>query len=95
MIRDKILCVTEPPHVATQSSPSQNIDADSRYRSYFVGTFSLDTMEDSEDLFSVELLEQYNYTTDDNDTTECEFSEGEEHLKTVRLFLGTESQMFV
>ena len=49
-------------------------------------------MEDSEDLFSVELLEQYNYTNDDNDTTECEFREGEEHLRTVNLFLGKEGK---
>jgi len=45
-------------------------------------------MEDSEDLFSVELLEQYNYSTDGNDSTELHFSEGEEHLRTVNLFLG-------
>ena len=44
-------------------------------------------MEESEDLLIVELLEQYNYTTDGNDTTS---GEGEEHLRmrTVRLFLG-------
>ena len=46
-------------------------------------------MEDSEDLTSLQ-LELFNYTTEDNDTTETEvdFGEGGETLRTVTLFLG-------
>ena len=49
-------------------------------------------MEESEDIFSVE---QANYTTQGNDTSELDFGEEEEHLRTVRLFLGKERQIFV
>ena len=50
-------------------------------------------MEDSEDLTSLQ-LELFNYTTEDNGTTETEvdFGEGGETLRTVTLFLGKEGQ---
>ena len=46
-------------------------------------------MEDSEDLTSLQ-LELFNYTTEDNGTTETEldFGKGGETLRTVTLFLG-------
>ena len=79
----------ESPYVATQAqSQSKYLCRQSLQIIYLLGT-----MEDSEDVFSVELA---NYTTDHNDTSELDFGEGDlMTLITVSLFLGKERQIFV